>query len=91
MGFAALFVAPGLANPDLSLLAVARASFPPWFLGIVGEAGALTALVPAAVVLLTASAIFVKNGIRPRFSPAMTDSRGDQTGQEREARNESLF
>ena len=73
-GFAALLVTPGLANGDLSLLTLARKTFPPWFLGVIGGAGALTAMVPAAVILLTAATLFAKNFWRPIFAPRMTDS-----------------
>jgi SSS family solute:Na+ symporter len=72
-GFAAVLVVPGLANGDLSLLTVVRKSFPPWFLGVVGGAGALTAMVPASIFILTAATIFAKNLYRPVFAPAMTD------------------
>jgi solute:Na+ symporter, SSS family len=72
-GFAAVLVVPGLPNGDLSLLTVVRKSFPPWFLGVVGGAGALTAMVPAAIFILTAATLFAKNLYRPIFAPAMTD------------------
>jgi solute:Na+ symporter, SSS family len=72
-GFAAVLVAPGLANGDLALLTVVRGSFPPWFLGVVGGAGVLTAMVPAAIITLTAATLFAKNLYRPLFAPAMTD------------------
>jgi solute:Na+ symporter, SSS family len=72
-GFAAVLVAPGLANGDLALLTVVRRSFPPWFLGVVGGAGVLTAMVPAAIITLTAATLFAKNLYRPLFAPAMTD------------------
>ena len=64
-GFAALLIEPGLKNGDLSLLALARKTFSPWFLGVIGGAGALTAMVPAGIILLTASTLFAKNVIRP--------------------------
>jgi solute:Na+ symporter, SSS family len=73
VGFAALLIVPGLANGDLSLLAVVRTVFPPWFLGVIGGAGALAAMVPAAVLILTAAALFAKNFYRPVFAPGMTD------------------
>jgi SSS family solute:Na+ symporter len=73
-GFAALLVVPGLANGDLSLLTLARKSFPPWFLGVIGGAGALTAMVPAAIILLTAATLFAKNVYRPIFAPRMADA-----------------
>jgi SSS family solute:Na+ symporter len=72
-GFATVLVLPGLPNGDLSLLTVVRTSFPPWFLGVVGGAGALTAMVPASIFILTAATLFSKNLYRPLFAPAMTD------------------
>lgn len=72
-GFAAVLVVPGLPNGDLALLTVVRRSFPPWFLGVIGGAGALTAMVPAAIFILTAATLFAKNLYRPLFAPAMTD------------------
>ena len=71
--FTAVLVAPGLASGDLALLTVVRRSFPPWFLGVVGGAGVLTAMVPAAIITLTAATLFAKNLYRPLFAPAMTD------------------
>ena len=72
-GFTAFLVIPGLKDGDLSLLTIVRQSFPAWMLGLIGGAGALTAMVPAAVLLLTASTLFAKNLYRPMFSPKMTD------------------
>src|ERR1035438_8506969 len=73
VGFTAVLVVPGLPNGDLSLLTIVRKSFPPWFLGVVGGAGALTAMAPAAIFILTAATLFAKNLYRPVFAPAMTD------------------
>jgi solute:Na+ symporter, SSS family len=73
-GFTAVLVAPGLANGDLSLLTVARQSFPAWFLGAIGGAGALTAMVPASIIVLTAATLFAKNFCRPIFAPSLTDN-----------------
>jgi solute:Na+ symporter, SSS family len=70
-GFTAVLVVPGLPDGDLALLTVVRKSFPVWFLGIIGGAG--TAMVPAAILVLTASTLFAKNLCRPIFAPAMTD------------------
>jgi SSS family solute:Na+ symporter len=72
-GFTAVLVVPGLPNGDLSLLTIVRKSFPPWFLGVIGGAGALTAMVPAAIFILTAATLFAKNLYRPLFAPTMTD------------------
>ena len=73
VGFTAVLVVPGLADGDLSLLTIVRRTFPPWFLGVIGGAGALTAMVPAAIFVLTAATLFAKNFYRPMFAPAMTD------------------
>jgi len=68
-----VLIVPGMSNGDLALLTVVRQSFPPWFLGIVGGAGALTAMVPASVFILTAATLFAKNLYRPLFAPSMSD------------------
>lgn len=73
VGFTAVLVLPDLANGDLSLLTIVRKTFPAWFLGIIGGAGALTAMVPAAIQVLTAATLFIKNFCRPVFAPSMTD------------------
>jgi len=72
-GFTAVLVVPGLPDGDLALLTVVRKSFPAGFLGVIGGAGALTAMVPAAILILTAATLFAKNLWRPIFAPAMTD------------------
>jgi len=74
VGLSATLILPGLANGDLSLLSMVRKTFPPWFLGVIGGAGALTAMVPAAVLILTAATLFIKNFFRPVIAPAMTDA-----------------
>src|SRR5271166_1884820 len=73
VGYAAILVIPGLKSGDLSLLIMVRQTFPAWFLGIVGGAGALTAMVPAAILILTAATLFAKNFVRLLFRPAMKD------------------
>jgi SSS family solute:Na+ symporter len=74
VGFTAVLIVPDLANGDLSLLTLVRRSFPPWFLGVVGGAGVLTAMVPAAIFILTGATLFAKNLYRPVFAPTMTDN-----------------
>jgi len=74
VGYAALLVVPGLRDGDLSLLTVVRKTFPPWFLGIIGGAGALTAMVPASIQILTAATLLAKNLIRPVIAPGMNDT-----------------
>ncbi|HEY6969208.1 MAG TPA: sodium:solute symporter family protein [Candidatus Angelobacter sp.] len=73
VGFTAILVVPGLKNGDLALLTIVRKTFPAWFLGLIGGAGALTAMVPAAIQILSAAALFAKNLYRPVFAPGMTD------------------
>jgi solute:Na+ symporter, SSS family len=73
VGFTAILVVPGLRDPDLSLLTTVRKAFPPWLLGLVGGAGALTAMVPASIIILAAATSFAKNVCRPIFAPSMTD------------------
>lgn len=74
VGLAALLVLPRLGgNGDLALLSIVRKTFPPWFLGVIGGAGALTAMVPAAILILTAATLFAKNLCRPILVPHMTD------------------
>ena len=73
VGLTALLVLPGLPDSNLALLTIVRKTFPAWFLGLVGGAGALTAMVPAAIQLLTGATLYAKNLYRPIFSPEMTD------------------
>jgi valyl-tRNA synthetase len=73
VGLTALMVIPGLSNGDLSMLTLVRKTFPPWFLGVIGGAGALTAMVPSAILILTAATLFAKNICRNLFAPNMTD------------------
>ena len=73
VGYAAISVTPGLKDTNLALLSTVRNTFPPWFLGFVGGAGALTAMVPAAIIALTAGTLLAKNFVRPLFAPSMSD------------------
>ena len=73
VGFAAILVIPDLRDGDLSLIAMVRKTFPPWFLGVIGGAGALTAMVPAAILILSSATLFSKNIFRPMFAPKMND------------------
>jgi SSS family solute:Na+ symporter len=74
VGFSAVLVLPGLKDGDLALLTIVRKSFPAWFLGIIGGAGALTAMLPAAIQLLTGATLYAKNLFRPILAPGMTDA-----------------
>ncbi|MFJ7746060.1 sodium:solute symporter [Peribacillus sp. NPDC097295] len=74
IGFAAIIQVPGLegSDGDLSLLRLTMQTFDPWFVGIVGAAGLLTALVPASVMLMSAS-IGLMTGIYRLTRPNATD------------------
>jgi SSS family solute:Na+ symporter len=73
VGLSAVMVLPGLGDSNLALLAMVRKTFPAWLLGVIGGAGALTAMVAAAIQLLTGATLFAKNLCRPILAPAMTD------------------
>ena len=73
VGFTALLVISDLANGDLALLTIVRETYPAWFLGLIGGAGALTAMVPSAILILAAATLFAKNFYKPLFSPQMSD------------------
>jgi len=64
VGFTALLQVPGLQRDevDLSLLRLTAQTFDPWFVGLIGAAGLLTALVPGSVIL-TAAATMLANDV----------------------------
>jgi SSS family solute:Na+ symporter len=64
VGFTALLQVPGLTGDDvdLSLLTLATRTFDPWFVGVIGAAGLLTALVPGSTIL-TAAATTLANDV----------------------------
>jgi SSS family solute:Na+ symporter len=74
IGFTALLQIPNLqgADTDLALFKIAKATFDPWVVGVIGAAGILTALVPCSMLLLTASTILSKN-IYKAIKPNTTD------------------
>lgn len=73
VGFTALMVIPGLENGDLAFLALVNKTYPSWFMGFVGAAGAVTAMVPSAILVLFAAAQLSKNVYRPAFNPRASD------------------
>lgn len=75
IGFTALLQIPNLqgADTDLALFKIAKATFDPWVVGVIGAAGILTALVPCSMLLLTASTILSKN-IYKAIKPDTTDA-----------------
>lgn len=60
VGFAAILQVPGLTGSaiDLSLLRLSIQTFDPWFVGVIGAAGVLTALVPGSMILISAATSF---------------------------------
>lgn len=74
IGFAAIMVVPGLEDSDLALFGIAKATFPPWFVGVIGAAGALAALVPSSLVLMTTATIIANSIYKPLINPNITDA-----------------
>jgi solute:Na+ symporter, SSS family len=65
VGFTALLVIPGLRQPDAALFSLVTRTYPAWFVGFVGGAGAVTAMVPSAMLLLGSATLVAKNIYRP--------------------------
>jgi SSS family solute:Na+ symporter len=61
LGMAALFVVPKLGTSDLALLTLVTRELPGWIVGLVGVAGALSAIVPMAVFMLCIGTMWGKN------------------------------
>jgi len=62
IGFTALLVIqPTLKTPDMAFMMLVQKSFPGWALGMVGGAGALACMIPAADLLLATSMVFTRN------------------------------
>ncbi|MCE2563256.1 sodium:solute symporter [Komagataeibacter sp. FNDCF1] len=64
VGFAAIDQVPGLrgGQTDMALLRLSIQTFPSWFVGLIGAAGLLTAIVPGSMMLI-ATATLVANNI----------------------------
>jgi SSS family solute:Na+ symporter len=75
IGFAAVLAVPNLGEEevDLALLTVVRETFSPWFVGLIGAAGLLTALVPGSLLLMVSATILVKN-VYGVFRPSTTEA-----------------
>jgi SSS family solute:Na+ symporter len=63
VGFAATLQVPGLSgsNIDLALFKLSVKTFDPWFVGVIGATGVLTALVPGSMILITAATLIANN------------------------------
>jgi SSS family solute:Na+ symporter len=67
VGFAAVLQVPALhgSDADLSLLRIAKLTFSPSMVGLLGAAGLLTALVPGSMLLVMSTTIIAQNIYRP--------------------------
>lgn len=67
VGYTAILQVPGLkgTDGDLALLRLSIQTFDPWFIGVIGGVGLLTALVPTSVILLTIGTLFATNIYKP--------------------------
>ncbi len=74
VGFTALLVIPGLKNGDMAFLELVRVTYPSWFLGLVGAAGAVTAMVPSSVLVLFAATLLAKNVYQAGFAPRTSEA-----------------
>ena len=63
LGMAAIFVVGNLDSNDLALLSMVTRELPGWVVGIVGVAGALSAIVPMAVFMLCIGTMWGKSVI----------------------------
>jgi SSS family solute:Na+ symporter len=75
VGFTAVLVIPGLKNGDLAFLSLVNKTYPSWFMGFIGAAGAVTAMVPAAILVLFASTLLSKNVYKAGFDPNADDEK----------------
>jgi SSS family solute:Na+ symporter len=65
-GFAAILQVPGLsgAEIDQALLRLSLKTFDPWFVGVIGAAGVLTALVPGSIILVSTATLIANDVLR---------------------------
>ena len=76
VGFVAVVRLPGLAEDqsDLALLGVAGLAFPDWFVGVIGAAGVLCALVPGSMLLIVSATTIARNVYRGMVPSASDDT-----------------
>jgi len=65
-GFAAILQVPGLTGGDIdqALLRLSLKTFDPWFVGVIGAAGVLTALVPGSIILVSGATLIANDVLR---------------------------
>ncbi|MGH8780284.1 sodium:solute symporter family protein [Paraburkholderia sp.] len=76
VGFAATLKVPGLkgGDIDLSLFRLSIQTFDPWFVGVIGAAGILTALVPGSMILTSASTLLANDVYRGGLQRQASDA-----------------
>ena len=76
VGFAATLKVPGLkgSDIDLSLFHLSLQAFDPWFIGVIGAAGVLTALVPGSMILNAAATLLANDVYRGALDRQATDA-----------------
>jgi len=76
VGFAATLKVPGLkgSNIDLSLFHLSLQAFDPWFIGVIGAAGVLTALVPGSMILNAAATLLANDVYRGAVDRQASDA-----------------
>lgn len=73
VGFTAVLTIPGIKNGDMAFLTLVRQTYPAWFLGFIGAAGAITAMVPSSVILIGASTLLAKNVYQNMINPQASE------------------
>ena len=75
VGFSAILTIPELrgADGDLALLRIAKQTFPPWLVGVIGGVGVLMAIVPGSMILLNAATLISGTLYRDARAPAATE------------------
>lgn len=76
VGFAASLKVPGLkgSDIDLSLFHLSLQAFDPWFVGVIGAAGVLTALVPGSMILNAAATLLANDVYRGAVNRQASDA-----------------
>jgi SSS family solute:Na+ symporter len=77
VGFAASLKVPGLkgSDIDLSLFHLSLQAFDPWFIGVIGAAGVLTALVPGSMILNAAATLLANDVYRGAVDRQAADAK----------------
>ena len=75
VGFAAVLKVPGRrgGEVDLALFRISIQTFDPWFVGVIGGAGVVTALAPGSLILMAAATLFADDLLAPLTGITNTD------------------